>query len=48
LTFGAATQVDGVAGYFARAAGLDATFFLLGPGVDTLLASVAPELHSAP
>jgi hypothetical protein len=38
LTFGALTQVDGVDGYFARASGLDATFFVLRPGVDAILA----------
>jgi len=39
LTFGAQTQVDGESGYFARAAGLDATFLVLGPGVEALLRS---------
>ncbi len=40
LTFGARTQLDGVDGYFARAAGLDATFFVLRPGVDAIVAAV--------
>ena len=40
LTFGARTQLDGVDGYFARAAGLDATFFVLRPGVDAVVAAV--------
>jgi hypothetical protein len=43
LTFGARTQVDGVDGYFARAAGLDATFVVLGPGVEAVLAAVWGE-----
>ncbi len=41
LTFGAPTQVDGVDGYFARAAGLDATFFVLKPAVETMIEAVA-------
>jgi hypothetical protein len=48
LTFGATTQIDGADGYFARAAGLDATFFVLDAGVDALLASVGHELQSSP
>jgi hypothetical protein len=48
LTFGAPARIDGVDGYFARAGGLDATFFVLKPGVDALLAAVASELHSPP
>jgi hypothetical protein len=40
LTFGARTQLDGVDGYFARAAGVDATFVVLRPGVDAIVAAV--------
>lgn len=40
LTFGARTQLDGVDGYFARAAGLDATFVVLRSGVDAVLSAL--------
>jgi hypothetical protein len=40
LAFGARTRLDGVDGYFARVAGLDATFVVLRPGVDAVLAAV--------
>lgn len=38
LIFGARTALDDVNGYFARASGLDATFFAPGAGIDALLA----------
>ena len=37
LSFGAPTQLDGATGYYARAAGLDATFFVMGAGVDAMI-----------
>jgi hypothetical protein len=42
LVFGAAATLDGVDGYFARASGLDVTFFVLRPGVEALLAAAEP------
>jgi hypothetical protein len=41
LTVGAATQVDGVAGYFARADGVNATFLVPKGEVDAVLAAAS-------
>ncbi len=37
LRFGATATIDGAEGYYARAAGLDVTFFVARPAVDELL-----------
>jgi hypothetical protein len=41
LSFGAPTQLDGATGYYARAGGLDATFFATGASVDAVIGALS-------
>ncbi len=40
LSIGAPAKVDGIDGYFARAAGVDATFLVPKPAVDAIVAAM--------